>query len=317
VSFYHRTLLGSPEALDYLAERGLGSDEAVAHFELGYANRTLSYRLPSKQSGDGEELRQRLGAFGILRESGHEHFRGSLVVPIRGEGGEVVGLYGRKTGKRVDRGAPAHLYLPGPLRGVWNREGLAQGGEVILCEALLDALTFWCAGFRQVTASYGVGGFLPDHLEAFRSAGIERVLIAYDADKAGDEAARELSKRLGKEGFGCWRLVFPKGMDANEYALKLGPAAKALGLVIDQAVWMGEGPAPSRHAGPQTSLQRAKKGGEPLEAPPLAAPSRSIRAPGGPERCDTSSFPSPEPPPRACDHVPRRRAHASPRRPPL
>jgi DNA primase len=33
--------------------------------------------------------------------------------------------------------------------------------EIILCEALIDALTFWCAGYRNVTASYGIEGFTP------------------------------------------------------------------------------------------------------------------------------------------------------------
>ncbi len=47
---------------------------------------------------------------------------------------------------------------------MWNEEGIsAAGGEVILCEALLDAMSLWVAGFRNVTASYGVEGFTEDH----------------------------------------------------------------------------------------------------------------------------------------------------------
>ena len=61
-----------------------------------------------------------------------------------------------------------HLYLPGPHRGVWNEAALAAAKEIILCEALIDALTFWCAGYRNVTASYGVEGFTADHLAAFK-----------------------------------------------------------------------------------------------------------------------------------------------------
>jgi DNA primase len=56
-----------------------------------------------------------------------------------------------------------HLYLPGPHRGVFNIEALQASHEVILCEALIDALTFWCTGFRNVTSSYGVEGFTEDH----------------------------------------------------------------------------------------------------------------------------------------------------------
>jgi DNA primase len=47
------------------------------------------------------------------------------------------------------------------------------------------------------------------------------VLIAYDRDEAGDRAAEKLSKQLTAEGLDCFRILFPKGMDANEYALKV------------------------------------------------------------------------------------------------
>ncbi|MBX9729607.1 MAG: toprim domain-containing protein, partial [Sphingopyxis sp.] len=70
--------------------------------------------------------------------------------------------------------------------------------------------------------------------------------IAYDRDDAGDRAAEKLSTRLMAEGIECWRVLFPKGMDANEYALKMQPADKALGLLIRKAQWMGNGTAPAR-----------------------------------------------------------------------
>ena len=42
-------------------------------------------------------------------------------------------------------------------------------------------------------------------------------------------------------GIECFRVLFPKGMDANEYALKVTPAAKSLGLLLNKAEWMGKG----------------------------------------------------------------------------
>ena len=119
----------------------------------------------------------------------------------------------------------------------------AQPQEVILCEALIDALTFWCAGYRNVTASYGVEGFTADHLVLFKQCGIERVLIAYDRDEAGENAAQKLAAQLTAAGLDCYRILFPKGLDANEYALKVGPAAKSLGVAIRSAQWLGKGVA--------------------------------------------------------------------------
>jgi DNA primase len=260
VDDYHASLKESPEALAYLASRGLQHAEAVDRFKLGFANRTLGYRLPAKNRKEGAEIRGRLEALGVMRASGHEHLNGSLVVPVFDEEGRVAELYGRKITPGLRPGTPLHLYLPGPHRGVWNVEALQASREIILCEALLDALTFWCAGYRNVTAAYGVEGITPDHWKAFERYGTERVLIAYDRDEAGEKAAEKLASQLTERGVGAYRIHFPKGMDANEYALKVQPAAKSLELVIRKALWLGKGKAaaPSTQATPATPPTTAK-----------------------------------------------------------
>lgn len=246
VDYYHETLKASPEALGYLERRGIKSAEAIDRFKLGFANRTLGLRLPAKNRKEGQELRTRLGKLGIIREeTGHEHFNGSLVVPIFDAAGDVVEMYGRKITSNLRPGTPLHLYLPGPHRGVWNLDALRESKEIILCEAPIDALTFWCAGIRNVTTSYGVGGFTSDHLEAFKSYGTEHVLIAYDRDDAGDRAADALAKQLLAAGIGVSRIEFPKGMDANEYALKVQPASRSLSVLVRAATWLGAARPPA------------------------------------------------------------------------
>ena len=210
LDYYHASLKETLEAMAYLSKRGLGNAEMVDHFQLGFANRTLGNRLPQKDREAAAALRERLQKLGVLRDSGHEHFCGSVVIPIFAEDGEVLGMYGRKIRDNLRAEAAYHLYLPGAHRGVWNLEALHASDEIILCEALLDALTFWCAGYRNVTASYGVEGFTKDHLEAFKRYGIKRVLIAYDRDEAGDRAAVKLARTLATEGIDCWRVQFPR-----------------------------------------------------------------------------------------------------------
>jgi DNA primase len=193
----------------------------VDRFRLGYAaNHTLGC-LPSKQ----------------------RHFAGCLVVPVFDEAGAVVEVYGLKTGRH--RKPPLQLCRPGLPRGIWNIAALQSSKEVILCESLIDALTFWCAGYRNVTASYGVAGFTDEHLDAFKRYGTERVLIAYHREEAGDQASSSLAARLRSERIECYRIQFPKGMDANRYALRARPANKSLGLVIQEALRLGEGERPS------------------------------------------------------------------------
>jgi DNA primase catalytic core len=251
IGYYQERLKQTPEALAYLARRGLDDAELIERHRVGFADRTLGLRLPEKTRKAGHEIRSRLQRLGLLRESGHEHFNGSIVIPVLSPSGEITEVYGRKINDNLREGTPYHLYLPGPHRGVWNEAELAAHPEIILCEALIDALTFWRAGFRNVTASFGVEGFTADHLAAFKRYGTKRVLIAYDRDEPGERAAEKLAPQLIAQGLECYRIQFPKGMDANEYALKLKPAEKSLGLVVRKAVWLGKGPAPAESPGQQ------------------------------------------------------------------
>ncbi len=247
IGYYHETLLAGPEAMAYLERRGIASRELIEQHRLGFANRTLGLRLPATAIKAGAEVRGRLQKVGILRDSGHEHFNGCLVVPVFDQAGHVTEVYGRKITPNVN--PPWHLYLPGPHRGVWNERGLVGQGEVILTEALIDAMTFWCAGYRNVTATYGVEGLTEDHLATFKRLGVRRVLIAFDRDDAGERGAEKAAERLMADGIECYRVQFPKGMDANEYACKVTPADKSLGLLIRKAVWLGKGAAPAETPG--------------------------------------------------------------------
>jgi DNA primase catalytic core len=265
VRFYASTLRDTPDAMRYLEKRGLKSAEMVERFRLGFSDRMLGPALPDKNRRAGKEVREQLERLGIFRTSGHEHLRGSLVIPVLDLDGDVVQMYGRKVTPNLRAGTPDHLYLPGPHRGVWNEEALLASKEIILCEALIDALTFWVAGYRQVTASYGVNGFTEDHREAFRRHGTERVYIAYDSDEAGNKAAVKLADELMQMGIECFRVEFPKGMDANEYALKLTPATKSLGILLNRAAWMGKGARPAGRIEVPVIVP------EPIAAPPTEA----------------------------------------------
>jgi len=244
IDYYHRTAKAAKTFWDYLTKRGLADEAMVDHFKLGYVDRSLSSVLPSPDSKQGTTARARLRETGITRESGHEHFLSCLVVPIFDASGEIAEVYGRRIAGRQRKNIAQHLYLPGPHRGVWNLEGLEGQKEIILCEALLDALTFWKHGFRNVTASYGVRGFTDEHLETFKKFSIQKVLIAYDRDKPGDDAAHALGERLAAEGIAAYRVQFPKGMDANSFALKVTPAAKSLKLLLEKALPLGEAKQP-------------------------------------------------------------------------
>jgi len=85
-----------------------------------------------------------------------------------------------------------------------------------------------------------------------------------------------------EHGIACFRVQFPKGMDANDYALKVAPAMKSLGLAIRGAVWMGNGKAPERSLGAVPEEKKAAKEEstrtpEPIQDRPEPVPSLAAR----------------------------------------
>ena len=85
LAYYHERLAQTPAALEYLRA---GARAAAEPFGLGFADRTLGLRLPFRNRQDGEALRTRLQKLGLLRESGHEHFNGCIVLPIQNAAGQ-------------------------------------------------------------------------------------------------------------------------------------------------------------------------------------------------------------------------------------
>jgi DNA primase catalytic core len=247
--YYQARLKENPAALAYLERRGLKNDEAMATFKLGVADRTLGLRLPQKTCKEGASIRERLERLGVYRESGHEHLNGRIVFPVIAENGEIGTVYGRAIGK-VEK-HERHLFLPGPLRGVWNPTSL-RSPEVILTEGIIDALTFWCAGYRNVTTSYSAKELPEELLDALVKAKVRLVFIAFDRDESGDKGAEKVAAQLMARGIECRRVLFPHGFDANRYALEVTPPDKSLGVLLNAAQWMGKGkvsapvaPAPS------------------------------------------------------------------------
>ncbi len=249
LDYYHERLPENPAALAYLKKRGIAA-EAVAAFRIGFVDRTLGLRLPHNNRKEGAALRARLTALGLLRDSGHEHLRGRIVFPVIAESGEIGTVYGRA----IDDGGKheRHLFLPGPQRGAWNPAAL-RSAEVILTEGIIDALTFWSAGFRHVTTSYSAKALPEEMLDALLAAKVARVFIAFDRDDAGDRGAEEVAAQLMARGIECRRVLFPHGHDANSYAVAVTPpesrganattVSQSLAVLLNAAAWLGKGRA--------------------------------------------------------------------------
>ncbi|HHU3176009.1 TPA: toprim domain-containing protein, partial [Escherichia coli] len=190
---------------------------------------------------------------------------------------QIREMYGRKIGNDLRKGTALHLYLPGAHGGVWNEQALIGSSVVVLCESLIDAMSFWVAGVRNVTAAYGVNGFTDEMRAALRAHGVKQVLIAYDNDPAGNEAAVKLASSLAADGIATFRVLFPAGMDANGYLCSVAEPEQAFSVLLDGAVPMGD-LADAASIAPQASAEPAHLTA--LAADVAALPAVSAPAPG-------------------------------------
>jgi hypothetical protein len=263
VGFYHRTLREAPQPAAYLERRKLADAEMVEVFRLGFANRTLGYRLPDKQRAAGKVLRGQLQELGVWSAKGHEAYDGSVVVPIADVNGRVVQLYGRKIRRDLRKGTRLHTWLADDARPLFNPAALDAGDEVILAGSVIDALTLWCAGFRHVVGVDGVEGFDATHLSQLTEAGVRSVRIAFRRDDTGEAAAARTAEQLMAAGVECLRVEWPWGLDVNDYACISADVTGALGKVLRAASWMGKGTKPARRPRRQPSTAKPATGASP------------------------------------------------------
>ncbi len=281
--FYHTTFMNQPQAMAYLQGRQCLHPEAVKTFRLGYANRTLGYRVPTTTL-EGRKLKEQLQRVGILRASGHEHLNGSVVIPVFDENGQVAQMYGRKITTSLRKGTPEHLYLPGEHRAVWNAAALAGQREWLVCESLLDALTLWSAGMRNVTCAYGVNGWTAAHRRLVENVRPARVVLCFDNDEAGNQASVRLAEELKDMGSLVLRARLPVGADINDVAREKGRTS-ALAACIERADVLAR---PAGEAAEPLSLAAPAVIAATVEEPAAKKEEQPAREPASPQACEAS-----------------------------
>jgi 5S rRNA maturation endonuclease (ribonuclease M5) len=206
---YHRVFKEHPVGQEYLRKRGLTDPEMLAAFQVGYADGSLL------RMTDPETTR-------VLRETGlvtakrRELLAECVVFPLTLPELGVVGLYGRHV--RRDQ----HLYLRGPLRGVFHWQAMKGSKDLILTESVIDALTLYQVGFRNVSAIHGTQGFTADHEELLRRFRVRRVLLCLDNDEAGSRATHAISEKLRQLGIEAMDARARGAKDPSELVAKLG-----------------------------------------------------------------------------------------------
>lgn len=205
----------SVQAQAYLTGRGLCSRELWEAFRVGYVDGSLLKSLPSAGL-----VREQLTLLGILTAEGKEHFRGCVVVPLEHPDHGLVGFYGRRLNQEA---RVQHLYLPGPKRGVLQWQALQRGRRVYVAESVLDALSLWQAGVKDVTCLYGAGHLHADLENLLGRLGTQEAVFVLDGDAAGLAGVTKFSQQLAKRGLQCTWTPLPDGQDPNQLLQEIGP----------------------------------------------------------------------------------------------
>jgi DNA primase len=201
VSYYQHTLTQDNRGINYLKnDRGVTDNQTLNDFGVGYVNGTLLEILPE----DGDVIKA-LKRIGILNGKGHEIFYNCVVFPLYNNRGTIVNLYGRNID---DNGGVPHLYLPGPRSGLVNRQAVKRSQSIILTESIIDALTLYDQGFKNVVPIYGVSGLIDDHLSLFNRK-VKEAYLVFDADEAGQKAVESVSMRLKEKGIEPYPVTLP------------------------------------------------------------------------------------------------------------
>jgi DNA primase len=240
-----------PEAArEYLAKREI-SDETRKTFRLGYAPDSwdaLSSHL--RQKGATQEQIDRSGLVARKEETGrtYDRFRGRLMFPVMDIQGKPI-AFGGRTLKNEDakyiNSPETAAYIKGRnLFGLnLTRDEIRRQGYAILVEGFLDLIVPFQFGIRNVVASLGTA-LTPEQVKLL-SRFARRVVVNYDGDRAGVQAAKKAIEILLTEDLEVKVLVLPDNADPDEFIRKFGvseyqqrrgEAQPHIQFVIDQAV---------------------------------------------------------------------------------
>jgi DNA primase len=239
---YFEQCLKSPEAArarEYLTLRGVTA-EAIAKFRIGYAPESFN------------DMRDRLGKFfpeTVLRASGlfsakeqedgsagpmYARFRKRITFPIANEQGKTIAFTARaldgadvdpKAGPKYMNSPETALYTKGHV--LFNLDkAKAQMRELdiaLLVEGQMDCIRVFMGGIANVIATSGTA--FTEHQVRLLSRFTKRVVLNFDPDQAGANAAEKTIALLVEEGFEVRVVTLDGGMDPDRYIRERGMAA--------------------------------------------------------------------------------------------
>lgn len=237
-TFYYR-MLRMPKGKigwQYLKKRGL-SDETIRKFGLGYSTKFgKDLYLFLKEQGFSDAMMIEGGLVSHNEKSGtFDRFWNRVMFPIMDANHKVIGFGGRVMGD----GEPK--YLNSPETKIFDKSRNLYGlnfarsnrkDHMIICEGYMDVIALHQAGFTQAVASLGTA--LTQNQCRLLARYTKKVLLTYDSDQAGTNAALRAIPMLKEEGISVSVINMEPYKDPDEFIRTLG--AEAFEERINQAV---------------------------------------------------------------------------------
>jgi DNA primase len=239
---YFEQCLKSPEAArarEYLTLRGV-SAETIAKFRIGYAPESFN------------DMRDRLGKFfseEVLRASGlfsakeqedgspgpmYARFRKRITFPIANEQGKTIAFTARALDSEAQDAKAGPKYLNSPETALYTKGQVlfnldkAKGSMrdldiALLVEGQMDCISVFMGGIANVIATSGTA--FTEHQVRLLSRFTKRVVLNFDPDQAGANAAEKTIALLVEEGFEVRVVTLEGGLDPDRYTKERGIAA--------------------------------------------------------------------------------------------
>ena len=225
------------EGMRYLHEaRGL-SIAAIKHFGLGFAPNDfgqLTNHMHRLGYSDEELIAACLCGKSQKTGRAYDYFRNRVMFPIIDPSGNVVAFGGRV----MDDSKPKYLnssdtpaFKKSKQLFALNFAKNSCAERMILCEGYMDVIALHAAGFSNAVATLGTA-ITPEHARIF-SKYTKKVIISYDSDEAGQNAANKAMRILGEVGMDVRVLKMNGAKDPDEYIRKFG--ADRFRQVLDQS----------------------------------------------------------------------------------
>ncbi len=225
--FFTDQLAHSAFAKRYLERRQIDA-ELVTSYGVGFAPDGWQHLHDALGGNFSADVLLAAGLIG--RSDGgrfYDRFRNRLMFPIRSTTGRLVGFGGRTLGDdqaKYVNSAETEAFRKGSiLYGLDRaRPKIRESGKVLLVEGYFDVLGAVASGVEWTVASMGTALTQAQAKLIVRYA--DEVIIGYDGDRAGDEAARKALAILLPSGLSVRRARFPAGSDPDSLRLEEGPS---------------------------------------------------------------------------------------------